>query len=347
MPNISINKSDLQDLGISLKDILLAITKSKNSTSDVIKIKKKKPRKNKNKKQQKSKRPTFSHTGVVGGGGSSSVPTVVTNVIPNNSTSDKDNQMNIIKNQIEDFKRDNEMKLLTQQNQLEHFQSMNHLGMRLIYNKLENPLTNISSSSFREPQQVNRNDGIGIIQNHNFYDNTGSGRVQFLDEEPPLTETSMIDILPTINESLPVDQPIEIPQVKEPISFETALEQEVQKEEKKRGRPKGSKNKPKNPLTQEAISQDMELPNTRSSRIDLTNPDMITPDRFAKDQMKKQEVISAFFSPRKLVPRTPIHLSQDGELVPKPPSEIKSSNHSKLPIPVKGRSRSANAIILG
>ena len=175
MPNISINKSDLQDLGISLKDILLAITKSKHSDSDVIKIKRKKPKKNRKRNQKpKQMSSTFVKYSQTGGSvGSASIynpspmPPIVTNVMTSGST-DKDNQINSIKNQIEDFKRDNEMKLITQQNQMTNFQNMNHLGLRLIYNKLENPLTNINSMNFREPPAVDRTDRFGIIPTTNF-----------------------------------------------------------------------------------------------------------------------------------------------------------------------------------
>ena len=64
MPNISINKSDLQDLGISLKDILLAITKSKHSDINVIKIKRKKTKKNRKRNQKpKQMSSTFEKSG--------------------------------------------------------------------------------------------------------------------------------------------------------------------------------------------------------------------------------------------------------------------------------------------
>lgn len=280
MPNISINKSDLQDLGISLKDILLAITKSKNTDSDVIKIKRKKPRKKNKPKSNpllRKKVPNFYGKIPSGGGGGgifshsqtpAPIVTNVTNAIPNNSSAEKDNQMNYIKNQIEDFKRDNEMKLLTQQNQLTNFQNMNHLGMRLIYNKLENPLTNITTGTFRQQQPVDRNDGLGIVATNNFYENN---RVEIIDDEQP-TELNVdepvktedgISVLEQVPENEDGITPVEIQPV-EPVSFESALEQEVKKEEtKKLGRPKGSKNKPKNPLTQEAIKQDTEIPDTK------------------------------------------------------------------------------------
>ena len=350
MPNISINKSDLQDLGISLKDILLAITKSKHSDSDVIKIKRKKP-KNNRKRNQKPKQMSstfvkYSQTG--GGVGSASIynpspmPPIVTNVMTSGST-DKDNQINSIKNQIEDFKRDNEMKLITQQNQMTNFQNMNHLGLRLIYNKLENPLTNINSINFREPPAVDRTDRFGIIPTTNFYDDTN--RIQII-EEIPTTEQEQVVINQTPIPEIQPQDPIE-----QPSPFETALEQEVQKEKKKSGRPKGSRNKAKepSPLTQEAIAQEMELPNTRSTNNILTNPEMATPDRFAREQMKKQETISNFFTPRKVAGKKPIQNipESDFETESNPTSEI-SKNKSRLPLPTRIRSRSENSgIVLG
>jgi hypothetical protein len=164
------------------------------------------------------------------------MPPIVTNVMTSGST-DKDYQINSIKNQIEDFKRDNEMKLITQQNQMTNFQNMNHLGLRLIYNKLENPLTNINSINFREPPAVDRTDRFGIIPTTNFYDDTN--RIQII-EETPTTEQEQVVInqapIPEIQPQDPIEQP---------SPFETALEQEVQKEKKKSGTPKGSRNKAK------------------------------------------------------------------------------------------------------
>ena len=102
MPNISINKSDLQDLGISLKDILLAITKSKHSDSDVIKIKRKKPKNNRTRNQKPKQMSGIAKCSQTGGGGGASIynpspmPPIVTNVMTSGST-DKDNQINSIK----------------------------------------------------------------------------------------------------------------------------------------------------------------------------------------------------------------------------------------------------------
>ena len=367
MPNISINKSDLADLGISLKDILLAITKSKNSNGDVIRIKRKKPKNNRKRNQfsKHPKQPKFSRTGGGGGGGSSMINTVpsapnVTNVMTSGS-SDKDNQINsmkeqqnYIKHQIDDFKRDNEMKLITQQNQLSNFQNMSHLGMRLIYDKIGNPLSNIQSDSFR-PKPVDKTDSFGIIPNYDFYDNTS--RVQVIDES-----------------QIP-EQPIEPEQqqLPEPASFDSALQQEVQREEKKKGRPKGSRNKPKeHPLAKETIEKEMELPNTRSSNNPLLNAENITPDRVAKEhkeQMKKQEVIMNYFmpnsstnsfTPRKIkepirvVPENGFSLEDENgdafpydpnAMKPTPPTESKPSKFkSRLPIPEGRRSKSEGLI---
>lgn len=372
MPNISINKSDLEDLGISLKDILLAITKSKNSNSDVIKIKKKKKQKANKKRNKAPREPKFTRNfGNLGGngGGSGALPRQapsITTVVTGGGSTDKDNQLisikeqqNYIKNQIDDFKRDNELKLITQQNQMSTFQNMNHLGLRLIYNKIDNPLANIKPSPNFRSQPVDYTDKNGIFPTYDFYDDTS--RVQIL-EETPIPEQSIPQPMDQQTEQNDVGQDLgpifdssESPIV-QPISFETALEQEVQKEEKKRGRPKGSKNKPKNPLTQEAIAQDTELPNTRSSRDTLINPKMVTPDRFAREEIKKQETIENFFTPRKIVNRKPVRVPADGildtideegyaldELIarkpPTPPSESKPSK-SRLPIPSKSRSRS-------
>jgi len=42
MPSLSINSKDLDSLGINLKDLLKAISHTKSSSDDVIKIKKRK-----------------------------------------------------------------------------------------------------------------------------------------------------------------------------------------------------------------------------------------------------------------------------------------------------------------
>jgi len=301
------------------------------------------------KKQKKVRKIIIEQSSIIGGSvGSASIynpspmPPIVTNVMTSGST-DKDNQINSIKNQIEDFKRDNEMKLITQQNQMTNFQNMNHLGLRLIYNKLENPLTNINSINFREPPAVDRTDRFGIIPTTNFYDDTN--RIQII-EETPTTEQEQVVInqapIPEIQPQDPIEQP---------SPFETALEQEVQKEKKKSGRPKGSRNKAKepSPLTQEAIAQEMELPNTRSTKNILTNPEMATPDRFAREQMKKQETISNFFTPRKVASKKPIQVIPESgfEKESNHTSEI-SKSKSRLPLPTGIRSRSENSgIVLG
>jgi hypothetical protein len=341
MPTLSINKNDLADLGISLKDILLAITKSKQSGSDVIKIKKKRKQYKKKPKgiAKQPRQPKYSSPAGGGGGGGASIynpsPAPIITNITMKGTTDEDNQKNLaeeqksyIKNQIEDLKKDSEAKMITQQNQLADFQSMNHLGMRLIYNKLENPLSNISAKNFREPPAVDRGDRFGIIPQSNFYDDTV--RIEFADDEAQSPDPVSAESIPT-TEALPVSEP-----------FETALEQEVQKEQKKKaGRPKGSKNKPKQPLTQDAIAEDMALPNTRSSLADLINPEMATPDRYAREQMKKQEEISKYFTPRRVAERKPIAvIPEDDEEEPifdmntrAPPPRVPPTTSGIVPTP--------------
>jgi hypothetical protein len=93
----------------------------------------------------------------------------------------------------------------------------------------------------------------------------------------------------------------------------------------------------------------MELPNTRSTKNILTNPEMATPDRFAREQMKKQETISNFFTPRKVASKKPIQVIPESEFETEsnPTSEI-SKNKSRLPLPTRIRSRSENSgIVLG
>jgi hypothetical protein len=78
------------------------------------------------------------------------------------------------------------------------------------------------------------------------------------------------------------------------------------------------------------------------------NPSNITPDKYAKEEMKKQEAISSFFTPRKIASRNPIHVTQEGEILPTPPTGTKPS---KLLMSLRYRSKSANSanasIILG
>lgn len=397
MPNISINKTDLQDLGISLKDILLAITKSKNSNSDVIKIKKRKRKGRKNPRQPKPKQPKYSgFSGGGGGGGGGNdgfiqrqAPNITTVVTGSGSADNKDSQFNAIKDQqnyiksqIEDFKRDNEIKMKAQQNQLAYYQDMNRLGMGVIYNKiLENPLTKIQTSSFREPEPVDKTDRFGIIPTSDFYDSSiGSGRFEMIDEETPFqpppdqipeqttdqttTELDQMQDIPDLTtETVTPDQSnlkqeiFDTPPEDKPTPFEEALQKEVQKEEKRKaGRPKGSKNKPKeHPLTQQAIATDNELA-TRSSKSTLLNPEMATPDRFARQinkDSKNQETISKYFTPRKIVERKPVHLSLESvdenepTLVPTPPPETKSSKlKSRLPMPSNRRSKSVDSALV-
>ncbi len=389
MPNISINKSDLQDLGISLKDILLAITKSKNSGSDVIKIKKRKRKGRKNPRQPKQPKYSGNVGGGGGGGGMSgmiprqapTVTTVVTGGLPDNKESQfnviKD-QQSYIKSQIEDFKRDNEIKMKAQQNQLAYYQDMNRLGMGVIYNKiLENPLTKIQTGSFREPEPVDKTDRFGIGGSTDFYDSSiGSGRFEMIDEEIPFqppqdpVEEQMIDQpdqqdipdltteLTTPEQSNLKQETFDNPPEDKPTPFEEALQKEVQKEEKRKaGRPKGSKNKPKeHPMTQQTIATDNEL-STRSSKTTLLNPEMTTPDRFAREvnakESKNQETISKYFTPRKIVDRKPVHLSlqtvdeNEPTLVPTPPAEAKASKlKSRLPIPSNRRSKSVDSALI-
>jgi hypothetical protein len=307
MPSLSINKKDLDELGISIKDILKAITKT-GKNDDVIKIKRKRKKKKtkKPKLNEIAKKPTFTNYPSNGGGGFYSSQPIYNN--PDNKQDDSARRLEEHKNniygKIEDLKIDNEKKLT-------NFQSMNHLGLRLIYDKIDE-------------SQPNKTDRFGIIPTNNFYDD--SNRVEILEDAEPA---------PPINETAIQPEP-------DRVDFETALEQEIQKEEKKKaGRPKGSKNKPKHSLTRDAIAEDMALPNTRSSLADLINPEMATPDRYAREQMKKQEEISKYFTPRRVAERKPIAvIPEDDEEEPifeintrAPPPRVPPTTSGIVPTP--------------
>lgn len=370
MPNISINKKDLDELGVSLKDILLAVTKSKQSGNDVITIKKKKSKLKKRTKPKRmnqfdNKKATFTRYPQSGGGGGGSIfnPTpqpIITTKVDLSQSDDKKienqnkQQQEYIKMQIEDFKKDNENKIIAVNQNLSHLSDLNRFGMSVIYNKLNtlpNPLTNIQSSNFREPI-VDKTDRFGIVPNNNFYDvaTTNEGVVVEENVEPTPTATQ---------EQITETQPVEETLPQQNDSFDVALEQEI----KRRGRPKGSKNKPKNPLTQESISEEKEY-NTRNLGQDLINQNFQTPDKFAKEQMKettKQQDIASYFTPRRIVNKKPIpvipeeiQLDEEEEfktsasgIAPTPPTSEKPSKFkSRLPKPSNSRSRSYDSSLV-
>ena len=107
--------------------------------------------------------------------------------------------------------------------------------------------------------------------------------------------------------------------------------------EKIKKRPRGRP--PKQPLTSENIEANIKTRSNTGSQ--LLNPSNITPDKYAKEEMKKQEAISSFFTPRKIASRNPIHITQEGEILPIPPTENKPS---RLSIPSRTRAKSDNGL---
>ena len=162
------------------------------------------------------------------------------------------------------------------------------------------------------------------------------------------------EAIPSLNEDLPqseepstlIPAPAPPPPTLQNTSYQELpenIDTLVAEVKKGRGRPKGSRNK--NPLATNEIHA------TRSSHNSLINPEMATPDRFAREEMKKQEDIKKFFTP-KTMKKAPIKVTpEDGfevqDYVPTPPAEKKSSS-SRIPIPKKNRSRSVDSsLILG
>ena len=229
-------------------------------------------------------------------------------------------------------------------------------------------LSNLQPRSYMrgEPQQVDRTDRFGITTTNNFYDTAVRSEGIDITELPPEdvlqedisteqpTSTEPSNLLSTQGESEVVENETKMSATlpydpsPTPIGFDMTGDNvfDIMKEEmknvptekikKRRGRP------PKQPLTTENIEANMK---TRSNTgFELVNPSNITPDKYAKEEMKKQEVISSFFTPKRIVSRDPVHITQEGKMLPTPPTESKPS---RLPIPSRSRARSENTVIYG
>jgi hypothetical protein len=244
-------------------------------------------------------------------------------------------------------------------------------------------LSNLQPRSYMrgEPQEVDRTDRFGITTTNNFYDTAVRSEGIDITELPPEdvlqedisteqpTSTEPSNLLSTQGESEVVENETKMSAAlpydpsPTPIGFDMTGDNvfDIMKEEmknvptekikKRRGRP------PKQPLTTENIEANMK---TRSNTgFELVNPSNITPDKYAKEEMKKQEVISSFFTPRQIVSRKPIQVipedyfdMKDFEmedavpsetLIPTPPTNKISKVKSRLPIPSRYRSKSANS----
>lgn len=240
MPSLSINKSDLEDLGISLKDILTAIPKSKQSGGDVIKIKKrkkvkkrKKIKKNPQVQSQSQFKPFPNQTAAGGGGGGFGFNNAIPNVTkvevrsdpqPNNQKSDETHK------QLQLYHSEISGKL----NDMKKQQDYNTYGLRtmgeyILTNGLQgqnNPppssLSYIPRQSLRSPvvEEVDVTDRFGNIPSNDPY-------VDFQFDSQPTDDANLdsnaVDIQPSdptelnqfLNESQPdqteqpADEPVE------------------------------------------------------------------------------------------------------------------------------------------
>lgn len=341
MPNISINRSDLKDLGINLKDILKVLSNTKDDEIKIKKIKKSKKKNKKNKKSRKdpefnpfpkSNQPKFPQYNNAGGGGSHGPIINITNPVG------KDNNDNDAKLEKLNEKLDKKFDKLQLQNQTT-YNGLMQAGHAL-HSLMNNPppLTyayrpNLMTRNI--PSPINSNDSHGVIANNNFYNNTntahfidqdiddsqnvddsllGQGtsntRQQvelFDDSQLPLNDSLLglnrqqeisIDegIFPSEEEELPIEN-------KQQNIFDL-LKQDVKNAEKRKGRPKGSRNRPRHPLSNELLSQDY---NTRTSGQTLINPQFQTPDTFVRrqsDSKMKQESIEKMFRKSSQLPST-------------------------------------------
>lgn len=320
MPSLNINKKDLEELGINLKDILSALSKSKN---EVVKIKRKKRKNKKNKKMPKKLSPfpqekqKFSMYPYTSGGGANifnPTPQPITNTkidLTTTQPSQSKEQVEYFKSALEQIKNDNQLALRVQENKLDNLAGMsnyNLLGLKTIYDKINNsnkinPLTDIQTGYYEE-EEVNLTDRFGITPKNDFYTYaqtyTDNNEDETYDLQPPMEENTIImedipqeDIDVSVQKE-PQEQPQPQPQQENNDFFEKVNE-EIAK--RGRGRPKGSKNKSKNPL----VSENNKI-NTRNTGQELINVNNQTPEAFAKQQekeMTKQQNINKYFTPNR------------------------------------------------
>lgn len=295
MPTLSINKNDLEDLGISLKDILLAITKSKHSNGDVIKIKK---RKQKRKKKVKAKplttfKPFPNQTGGGGGGVFGNIAPAVTKIEvktdPQNNNAEinaKLDYMNLIQNYSAN--------------------GLYRIGYHIVNNGLQGQnipppsgLSDIKPISFRpnpRVEEVDINDGYGNISSQDPFSNQSTA--QFDIQQPagdqPIEPLDAGDQQSVSNQPY-IDQSLPIPSF-EPNPGSTtdafamlknsqasAINQNVKTKQ-------GSKNQQKDhPLSSENIMTSFNRAATRSSHQQLINQDFKTPTKYAKQQQEHKD----------------------------------------------------------
>ena len=205
MPSLSINKSDLEDLGISLKDILAAISRSKKSGDDVIKIKKRKKVKKKKVKKnpqvqsqtQSQLKPFPNQTAAGGGGGGGFGFNAIPNVTKVEVRSDpqpinqqsfdthKQLQMNHseLKGQLKDIERRQNYNTYGLQTMAEYIWTKGLQGQN---NPPPTNLSSIPSQSFRSPrvEEVDDTDRFGNIPSNDPF-------VDFQFDSQPIDETNL------------------------------------------------------------------------------------------------------------------------------------------------------------
>lgn len=357
MPNISINRNDLKDLGINLKDILKVLT---NTTGDEIKIKKIKKSKKMKKKNKvlghgpsktrpqaelrrkdprdqfnpfpNPNQPKFQQYPNTGGSSGFNAPIInITNPVG------KDNNNNDSKLEKLNEKLDNKFNQLQTQNQTT-YNGLIQAGYALhhIMNNQNNPppLTYAYKSNSMNryaPSPVDYFDGNGIIPNNGGVSNTNNNMNTFID--PNIDDSQNVDELQNLDDSqLPLDDSLlglnrqqeisidegifpseeeELPIENKPRNVFDLLRQDVKNAEKRKGRPKGSRNR-KHPLSSESLSQDY---NTRTSGQTLINPQFQTPDTFVKRQvdnkMKQESIENMFRKSSQLPSTTPIEEEEE------------------------------------
>lgn len=203
MPSLSINNKDLDSLGINLKDLLKAISQTKTSTEDVIKIKKKKGKKQRKKRLLKStsgmskvanmnpfpiQQPKFSNYPTNGGGGGFPIQTKVE--IKSEPQTQQQKQDEATKQQIAQL--DQQVINIRQQQQIQN-QGMNLTNQGVAYlikNQQNQLMYHPYNTPFREPV-VNRTDRFGVIAKNDFYENARTNEgigIEITDAEPIYTE---------------------------------------------------------------------------------------------------------------------------------------------------------------